>query len=795
MATIIDSITGIKINSAFFNSSPVFELFPPLTTPKKNRITLLYGKNGSGKSSIAQGFREYSDSINPRTVTITPILSDEMAYETSGNGHEKFFIFDEDYIKRSISIKDNGLDAIVLLGDQVGFEAEIVRISQEIKSVKTQQQTQEIECLEFINNANIISPSHWYAKIETTLKMTNGWAEISSRIKGNRRNDSVTIEVVEMIGTLQSTQSQAELNNEFLGQFDLFKKAGDQNEVISRKITPVFLDPNIEIKSGDLLGKTVQRPTLTERENELLQLFGVEGVTNTKAYLADTMNSICKTCFQPIEDEYRKNTILRIESILNRDVEDVKSQLQTLILSMIEGDNFQTYSVLNVQTYNAVMTAISDYNSAVAAHNTLVGKKMDNPFDALVYDSNIKIINVNETLNFAIATLEKEREAYNESITEKVSIQEKLHSLNNAIAHHAIADDFDSYVTQREAKKTADEKLANIKKKISKLEAKKTNLDALRQKIHIAKDEINRSLKYIFFSDKRLELELGSDNVYHLKSNGNPVDPKKVSCGERNALALCYFFTDIARNMDAHSAYSDEAFLIIDDPVSSFDFENKIGISSFLRWKFEQVLDGCATTKILVMSHDISTVFDMKKALDEISSFCEAQGKSAEHRVFELDNLAISDFRYKKRNDYTALLEKTFEYACNRSNESDLMIGNSMRRIMEAFSTFSYKKGIDKVSCDEAILSLIIDEHKREHFKNLMYRLVLNGESHYEDYMRGLQDMNFFGYLSETEKQRTAKEVICFMYLLNKPHVLAHLANITDAEQKINDWCSSIGVS
>ena len=58
-----------------------------------------------------------------------------------------------------------------------------------------------------------------------------------------------------------------------------------------------------------------------------------------------------------------------------------------------------------------------------------------------------------------------------------------------------------------------------------------------------------------------------------------------------------------------------------------------------------------------------------------------------------------------------------------------------------------------------------------------MYRLVLNNESHYEEHVRGLQDMDFFSLLSETEKRHTAKSILCFLYLLNDAHVLAHLPN------------------
>lgn len=117
--------------------------------------------------------------------------------------------------------------------------------------------------------------------------------------------------------------------------------------------------------------------------------------------------------------------------------------------------------------------------------------------------------------------------------------------------------------------------------------------------------------------------------MYHLKSNGKEVDPKKVSCGERNALALCYFFKEIAKETDVRAIYSDETFLVIDDPVSSFDMENKIGILSFLRWIIGQVLLGCPTTKVPVMTHDFGMLYDLEKALQEISKECERQNKSA----------------------------------------------------------------------------------------------------------------------------------------------------------------------
>lgn len=48
------------------------------------------------------------------------------------------------------------------------------------------------------------------------------------------------------------------------------------------------------------------------------------------------------------------------------------------------------------------------------------------------------------------------------------------------------------------------------------------------------------------------------------------------------------------------------------------------------------------------------------------------------------------------------------------------------------------------------------------------------------------------------EKQRTAKETLCLLYLLNREHVLAHLGNgenrseTRQVEKDIKDWCEDI---
>lgn len=82
--TTIDNMTGVSMRCDWlFNSTKVLEFFPTHgNQAKKNRIALVYGKNESGKSTVAQGFREYIASTIPRTIELLPLANGSHMYLT-----------------------------------------------------------------------------------------------------------------------------------------------------------------------------------------------------------------------------------------------------------------------------------------------------------------------------------------------------------------------------------------------------------------------------------------------------------------------------------------------------------------------------------------------------------------------------------------------------------------------------------------------------------------------------------------------------------------------------------------
>ena len=794
MATVIESMTGVRINSPFFRDPVTLELFPDIskngTSPKRNRVALLYGTNGSGKSTLAQGFREYAESKIPRTVDVVPLSGANQIKITPNGKSERIYVFDEAYISDNIKLQRDGLGSIVLFGHQVQIEKRIKEIETDLLSIAGKIEKQEETCSKYIGSTNIASPAYWSTRIIKTLQSSGGWAETDGiRIKKHQIKTRVTETEVKRLGQLVTERSVEDVRAEFERLITVYEKTNSASNPISPEISVIQIPYDILSTVKAQLAKKPQSTPLSVREQELLDLMGISTLVNAKGFLSVTSNSFCPQCLQPISAQHRDETLALLDKILNREIEDFQNGLRKMMIPIIFETQYDAYSCVDATLVESIRTHIRLANAAIEEHNDALMAKIGDPMGNVDYEDSHKIGDALMALNALLLELEKKRLAFNKVIADRKTTEKRLITLNDLIGHFSIIDDYTKMMGQVQAQESDKDLLSSLRTHEGKLRFEQKELDAQRKNYKLAVDHINQSLSYIYFSKTRFEVVLEPDQRYHLKVNGMPVTPDKISCGERNALALCYFFTEIAKETDFDKMYKTEFLLVIDDPVSSFDVENRVGILSFLRFKLNQILFACATSKILVMTHDVSVLFDLQKAMDEISNACGANSKNAEYSSFQLVNKGLKLFQTKRHSEYSDLMECVYDYACNPTDEKDLIIGNITRRLFEAFSTFMFKEGIEKVSLNESVLSLITDQHKREYFQNSMYRLVLHTESHSQEAVQGAPETSFYSHISRAEKQRTTKDILCFMYSVNEVHVLSH---IPQAKSNILTWMASI---
>ena len=99
-------LKSIKFKGGFFNEETDLELFL-----NENRLSFIYGKNGSGKSTISKAM------LKAKGETVNDI-EQAFVYDQNNSAYtdiQCIHIFNEDYINSRVRIQDDGLNTIVLL--------------------------------------------------------------------------------------------------------------------------------------------------------------------------------------------------------------------------------------------------------------------------------------------------------------------------------------------------------------------------------------------------------------------------------------------------------------------------------------------------------------------------------------------------------------------------------------------------------------------------------------------------------------------------------------------------------
>lgn len=784
----LKDISSIKITGVNFNGDklPLFN-----KNGKQHRVSLLYGKNGSGKSTISKAFHKVSGKEENSIVDVELLDVSESSVELNENEKKQIFVFNEDFVDNNIRIDEEGLEAIVILGEQKEIQEKIDKITKQQTKQQELYDLQKKECDKYADRGNVISPFFYQQEMITKLK--ERWAECDRKIKDNRTATAVNKTTYEKFITRTPNLSLDVLLEKYKDGILDYENSKAGKTVIN---TSIKTDYNFNFDDDrfiEALAKKIEQPILTEREKFILSLLKEKGsdyVTSINEYFVEPEHKTCPFCLQPVTNKHRDELRDSIEKILSKVADEHKHDLLKFKLQPLNID-FDLYKNLDDNIVEKCKLLLNELNILIEQVNQYIIQKTNDVYTPIVV-SPIGITNKVNELVLTLKELEKNRQEYNKQASDIESKKKNLIEINNDIAYWEVIESSKKYNEQFKAKKKEDDTLANIKTKLTSFETTLQQLNNEKRNVNIAVNIINKGLRYIFFAEDRLSIEC-IDGKYHLKSHGKSVSPKMISVGERNAMALCYFFSTIMNNTDEKDLYNKGGLIVIDDPISSFDIENKVGIMSYLKYKLEKFLLGNVDTKVLIMTHDIQSCFDMNKFLLEIGSSCKdrfnTQGKNF-LVYWELANQSISEFMIKKRQEYTSLLHDIYSYAQNIDSRNSLTIGNSMRKVLEAFSTFVYKKSIADISTDIDVMAKI-QEPYRTYFSNLMYRLVLHGGSHMEESVMTLADMDFFDYITDEQKQRTARDIICFLYLLNDVHICKHLKE-NEFQTTISSWLENI---
>lgn len=759
-------------------------------------MSIIYGRNGSGKTSIAKAIRQLvGKDSKPQEgeVTIPYIVTSDAVIPEEKK--PSVFIFDEEFVQENVRTKGNGLETIVMMGEQVDLDTQITAKKAEgtVVDSKVVEQTALKEKYENANDTS--SPQYFFNKIRDELRKDGGWADTDRDIKGNTVKSRVTEDFVKNLANKEEPiETEDVLRQRLNDDFSLYTQTNEAQEIVWEP-TPLELPADLSTVNA-LLEKRVEKPELSDRERRLLIfLQGHTGhySTDVTRQLTEEKWPFCPLCLREAGEQDYVNIGDTLKQLLNKESELYNKELDTAI--ELFPDMATTLPAfpnnLNSKEIKDVQLSIEQLNKDVTTIKNKINVRKKDIYGTMEVPFNVAEMNsyVAHVANYksAIETLKTCVATFNRSVNERKKLKEKVLQENELLARKRLNTLLNGYNNASKAYENCTKTLWGLNEEKKKIEGEIKDLKAHIERTDIALNYINEQLQYVFYSDKKAKLVAGN-GCYKLKIRGRDVPPKKISVGERNVLGLCYFFAKLFSNKKKEDRYKEEVLLIIDDPISSFDYGNRLGVMSLLRYQFNNIKNGNSNSRILVMTHDLRSAFDLAKVRSELKS---GKGNPSDRKFLELVNKQLKP--RQGNNEYKKLLESVYDYAKNPIDNEDeyveTSIGNTMRRLIEAFSSFCYNTSFEEMMCREGVLNAISEE-RRKYYENFMCRLALNGESHMEERVYALNTIT--PYFTKQEKVQTAKSLLLFLYYINKEHLSCYLGKNKEGDEdrmaEIEKW-------
>lgn len=776
----LENLRNITISGGYFEQPTILELF------NENKfLSIIFGRNGSGKTTIAKAIRQLvgkdSESSDDESYISYSVSTN---VEIPEDKKTSVFIFDEDFVRDNVRMVKNGLETIVMIGEQVALESQIRLKEDELLVLEKEIAEQKIKKEEFEDKKNTSSPNYFFSKIKEKMRENGSWADTDRKARGTTIKTRVTEQMVtKLINLEECEESEYKMHMALQSDLALYDQSKDKQPIIWS--CPRLNLPDNLNQISKLLQKKIERPELSEREQRLLAFLEKHAEYHEKEKSLQLVSEkwpFCPLCLRHIDNEDHASISEILKHILNKESETYSTELNQAMdeFAHIEAD-LPSLPPVNDDEKSHALLAMAELNKDLDIIRNTINQREREIYGVVTEAFNTEIISkylehIAEYKN-AMRALEDCVMNFNRSVNEREELKKQIIHENNQLIKIRLKELIDGYKQANKAYKKCEETLAKLYQNKEQIVNEINELKARARRTDIALEYINEQLQYVFYSTTKARLVSGN-GCYKLKINGRNVSPKKISVGERNVLGLCYFFAQLFSNKSTRDKYKDETLIVIDDPISSFDSGNRLGVMTLLRHQFSNIQKGNAKSRVLVMTHDLRSVFDLCKIRQELNA------KNGKYDFYELSNKQISG--RKVDNEYKRLLECVYKYAMGRTSEEDeyteASIGNIMRRVIEAFASFCYNKGFTQMMNDQAVLNLIPSE-KRTFYEHFMCRLALNGESHMEERVYELDTVTPF--FSREEKIKTAKSLLLFLSYVNKEHLSCYLSQLKDGKEDI----------
>ena len=518
-------------------------------------INFFFGKNGAGKSTIAQ---QISNGTG-----ITPATSD---YDV--------LVYDRNFINRNIQ-EDVGMPGVFSVSEgNIEKQKDIDAKEALLNELGIQYREKKSE-----QDDKIKRP----AALRTTLddacwKATTSFRTDFPLVMKNKRGSKSTF-----VNELLSINNPKEYNVSELKT--LYTTAFGSDTTIYSKLNIVGPIAFEGIAGFDLLTKAVISSADTPFADFIRAIGATDWIRIGREKFSHAARDVCPYCNQTLPADYEE----QITSCFDAQYESNRLTLQAFknsyelavdtVIKALQENTDNAFPRNDFTEYNRRLDTIL---AIIELNKKKLADKLSSP------STSISIENIDDELqelNEIIANLNTAIEKNNNIISSRQAKQEECRS---AVWRHMaflVKDDIASYNTSFAAVNTELQQLkAAIKKLIDDgniLKAEITEISSQIVNIDSTMNSINKKLADSGFQGFKVQKKADEPNKYEIiRDDGSPAHG--LSEGEHNFIAFLYFYHKVLGRESADSTFKDR-IVVIDDPVSSMDSSSLFIVSSIVR--------------------------------------------------------------------------------------------------------------------------------------------------------------------------------------------------------------------
>ncbi|GAA1753726.1 AAA family ATPase [Aeromicrobium alkaliterrae] len=692
--------------------------FGPSPAPfgQLGRINFVFGPNGSGKTSISRKF----DALKVAPEAASWVDSDRLSV----------WVFNRDYVAKTFQ-EDQDLPGVFVLGEgraeamiererlasqRKDLHEQIISLQNQLGPEAQDKKSRAGKRGELSNVRETLADAAWAAKD----KLLPTFKEMFAKYNASR--STFVAEVLRVREELSDSRDQGDGDRE-IGELEVDELPGlvsrldvlQQHAGQEASLSP--LPPELERGSGPV-SELMSKPVLGRKDAPVAALIerlnNSDWVAEGQSHL-DHTEGVCPFCQQELPEGFADQLAEYFDRGFEEDIAAIRAfageveeflvQLESVVADLVRLDS--TLCEISSQS-----DLVRDCGALVRQMRAGLARKLESPA--------------------AVVELPASRDVVARLVAEHVGAQSAIEARRELLANKALAleelradvwafliqdrlsGELDLYDVAREPleRAIAGMEASEERKSLELLEIDERLRELAREAVSSEPvlDQINEMLGAVGFTSFRLNPSDQLDDGYQLVRDTGEVVGHTLSEGERSFISFLYFAHEL-EGVPPEGGRSENAVVVIDDPISSLDSEALFFVSTYLRNLLKRVVDGTTAVKqVLVLTHN---VFFHKELTYKASKLC---GGARHLRYFEIvkrgsnGSIVVAHDTNPVSTVYDGLWRQVRRA---RAGEDVPGLQNAMRRIVESYFQFvgdpllgdlpASFEGVDRLICKALI--------------------------------------------------------------------------------------------